>query len=234
MTIGPAKILSSFGVSCNDHLSCDEYEEANTRIFAHLAYSVAQQGCRRAVILATDTDILMLSIYHVSRIEELLGLWVEKFGIFILCHWIAQFLSSQYSIYTSSSILSTYSLTGCDSVSYIYNCGKKCALKIALDCDKILQPLAEYGMPGISTEISEAIKESALKYICALYGRKDFFGSLDELCCHLFQTKTSDIRATPSTSDAFYLHLMRSLYQILIWKRATSTRLMLPSSTDFG
>ena len=57
MTSGPATILSSFGVLCNDHLSCDEHEEADTRIFAHLAYSVAQQGCRRAVILATDTDI---------------------------------------------------------------------------------------------------------------------------------------------------------------------------------
>ena len=176
----------------------------------------------------------MFSIYHVSRIEGPLELWVQKFGIFIPCHWITQFLSSQYSIYTSSSILSTYSLTGCDSVSYIYNCGKKCALKIALDCDKILQPLAEYGMPGISTEILDAIKESALKYICALYGRKYFSGSLDELRCHLFQTKTSDIRSIPPTSDAFYLHLMRSLYQILIWKRATSTRLMLPSPTDFG
>ena len=177
MTSGPAKILSSFGILCNDHLSCDEHEESDTRIFAHLAYSVAQQGCRRAVILATDTDILMLSIYHVSRIEGFLEFWMQKFGIFIPCHWIAQFLSSQYSIYTSSSILSTYPLAGCDSVRYIYNCGKKRALKIALDCDKILQPLTEYGMPGISTEISDAIKELALKYVCALYGRKDFSGS---------------------------------------------------------
>ena len=55
------------------------------------------------------------------------------------------------------------------------------ALKVSLYCDKILQPLVEYGMSDSNTEISNAIKESARKYVCALYGRKYFSGSLDEL-----------------------------------------------------
>lgn len=234
MESGPAKMLSHFGVMSTEQLSCEEHEEADTRIFAHLAYSVEEQGCRRAVISATDTDIVMLSIYHGPKIDGLIELWIQKFDTFIPCHWIAQFISSKYSTHTSSSLLFTYSLTGCDSVSYIFNCGKKRALTISLESDKTLEPLAEYGMPGVSTEVSEAIEESARKYICALYRRKDFPGSLDELRCHLFQSKNSDIRSIPPTSNAFSLHLMRALYQILIWKRATSNRLELPPPTDFG
>lgn len=78
------------------------------------------------------------------------------------------------------------------------------------------------------------VLDSACKYICALYGKKDFPGSLDELRCHLFKTKKSDIRSLPPTSDAFRLHLRRALYQILIWKRATIPKLSLPPPTKFG
>ena len=89
-------------------------------------------------------------------------------------------------------------------------------------------------MPGSGTEISADVLEVSRKFMCSLYGKKDFTGSLDELRCHLFQTKRSDIRFLPPTTDAFYLHLKRALYQVLIWKRATSETLMLPPPTDFG
>ncbi|KAG1678545.1 hypothetical protein GQR58_013393 [Nymphon striatum] len=65
MTRGPAKLLSSVGVSDNELLSCDDHEEADTRLFAHVAYSAKEQGCRRAVISATDTDIVMLGQFHI-------------------------------------------------------------------------------------------------------------------------------------------------------------------------
>ncbi|KAG1677187.1 hypothetical protein GQR58_013983 [Nymphon striatum] len=64
MTRGPAKLLSSVGVSDNELLSFDDHEEADTRLFAHVAYSAKEQGCRRAVISATDTDIVMLGQFH--------------------------------------------------------------------------------------------------------------------------------------------------------------------------
>ena len=46
--------------------------------------------------------------------------------------------------------------------------------------------------------------------------------------------KKSDIRSLPPTSDAFYMHIERALYQILIWKNATSPTLSLPPPTEFG
>ncbi|KAG1674101.1 hypothetical protein GQR58_015236 [Nymphon striatum] len=44
----------------------------------------------------------------------------------------------------------------------------------------------------------------------------------------------SDIRSLPPTCDAFRLHLMRALYQLVIWKRAKSTTLSLPPPTEFS
>ena len=234
MTRGPAKHLSSLGITDYEQLDCDEHEEADTRIFAHINFAAMEQGCRRAIVYASDTDVLMLGIYHAPLIDGLKELWMQKPDRYIPCHWIAQVLSSRYSSSTGSAILSAYALTGCDSVSYIFNCGKKRALKVALECHDDLQAFSDYGMPGSDTKVSDAIYMSASKYMNALYGQKDFSGSLDDLRCQLFRLKKSDIRSLPPTSDAFRLHLMRALYQIIIWKRATSTTLSLPQPTDFG
>ena len=168
-------------------------------------------------------------------IHGLTELWMQKLGIFIPCHWISQHLSNRYSKSTGSAILSAYAPTGCDTVSYLFNCGKKRALKVTLDRHKILEPFTEYGMlPRLNLEVSKLILDSASKYMCALYGKKNFLGSLDEPCCYLFKTKKSDIRSLLPTSDAFRLHLKRALYKILIWKRAMIPKLSLPPPTKFG
>lgn len=72
------------------------------------------------------------------------------------------------------------------------------------------------------------------KSVLAIYGKKDFSGSLDELRCHLFQNKKGDLRSLPPTEDAFALHLTRALFQTIIWKRATLPDLGLPQYTDYG
>jgi len=194
MMTGPAKHVLNADVSDIKCLACEDHEEADTRLFAHIAFSAKEQGCGRAVIFATDTDVLMLGIFHASRIYGLLELWMQKPGTFIPCHWIAEYLGKTYSNSTSSAILSAYALTGCDTVSYLFNCGKKRALKVALECDEILQPLTEYGTPESNTELSEAILHSATKYICALYGKKGFLGPWMSYVVNCFRPKdqTSD------------------------------------------
>ena len=129
MTRGPAMMLTNHGTSELDCLGCDEHEEADTRIFAHIAYSAKEQGCKRVVIQATDTDILMMGIYHVSRVQGLEELWMQKQNVFIQCHVISRFLTSNYTNTTSSSLLSAYAITGCDTVSYIFHCGKKTCIE---------------------------------------------------------------------------------------------------------
>ncbi|KAI0207553.1 hypothetical protein LSAT2_007821 [Lamellibrachia satsuma] len=61
-------IIQGNGSQVLPDLSCESHEEADTRIFAHLAYRVQHYGYSHAVIQATDTDILVMAIYHSVRI----------------------------------------------------------------------------------------------------------------------------------------------------------------------
>ena len=62
----------------------------------------------------------------------------------------------------------------------------------------------------------------------------DFKGNLDELRAYLFVTRKGDLRSLPPTEDAFRLHVLRSLYQIAVWKQASETDPQLPNPCKFG
>lgn len=67
-------------------LSCTDYEEADTRLFAHVAFCAENYGCSQAVIQATDTDVIVMGIYHSQHIPGLNELWIQKTNV--LCHVI--------------------------------------------------------------------------------------------------------------------------------------------------
>jgi len=57
-------------------LSCEKHEEADTRMFAHIAYSVQHLHHKRAVVVATNTDVIMMCIYYITHLDGLEELWV--------------------------------------------------------------------------------------------------------------------------------------------------------------
>ena len=67
------------------NLFCDEHEESDMRIFAHLAYCVNDLGIKRIVIACTDTDIIMLSMYY-YYILPVTEIWIEKHSTFLPIH----------------------------------------------------------------------------------------------------------------------------------------------------
>ena len=99
-------MLTAEGVSELICLTCPQHEEADTRIFAHAAYSASNQGCTRVVIKATDTDTAVLGVYHSQRMPGLKELWIQKSvtaqnpdiptSVFLTCHQITDVLSSKY------------------------------------------------------------------------------------------------------------------------------------------
>ena len=68
--------------SCNvkdvPELSCRIYEEADTRVFCHLYYVAETFECHRAVLLATDTDIVVTALYYTVRVPGLQELLIHK------------------------------------------------------------------------------------------------------------------------------------------------------------
>ncbi|KAJ8399123.1 hypothetical protein AAFF_G00415020 [Aldrovandia affinis] len=132
-------------------LSCEKHEEADTRMFAHIAYSVQHLHHKRAVVVATDTDVIMMCIYYITHMDGLQEQWVKKMDIYLPAHAIADALAVKHDVEAadlSSMLLSTYILTGCDTVSYLYRRGKKRAYKTAVDHLEDLLPQCRYGDPG--------------------------------------------------------------------------------------
>ena len=226
-------------------LTCPQHEEADTRIFAHAAYSVSSQGCTRVVIKATDTDIAILGVYHSQRMPGLEQLWIQKSvtaenpdvptSVFLPCHQITDMLSSKYpEVDITSVVLTAYTITGCDTVSYPFRIGKKRALKCALENRDVLETMANYGEPDGCLQPMPEVLQSARKFYFALYGRRDYSGTLDELRCHLFITKKGDLRSLPCTEDAFTFHAQRALHQLVIYKRATQPDPLLPDALELG
>lgn len=218
-------------------LSCEKHEEADTRIFAHIAYSVQHLHHKQAVVVATDTDVIMMCIYYITHLDGLQELWVRKMNLYLPVHAIAEALAVKYHVEApdlTAMLLSIYILTGCDTVSYPYRRGKKRAYKTAVNHLTDLLPLCRYGDPEESLDIQEDVVTAARRYMVSLYDRSDFDGNLDALRAHLFANIKGDMRCLPPSEDAFQLHLRRALHQLAIWKRAHLSQATYPVATDFG
>lgn len=217
-------------------LACTEHEEADTRMFAHAAYCVQHYDCDVVVFQATDTDIFVNAMYYCTRIPTLKELWVQKDKC-IPVHEIVSALSRKYnsdSKTLSGTLLSVYVLTGCDTVSYPFNKGKKRVLTAVLDH---LEDLSVLGSMGES-ENERVLTEEMFRVVChlfsILYGREDFEGTADELRAHLYGHFKGDLRCLPPTEDALKQHALRALIQIIISKSAHLSEPEIPDPTEYG
>lgn len=222
-------------------LSCVEHEEADTRLIAHIAYCVDHLKYERAVVYATDTDIAMLCMYHFCQLEGLKELWIQGSNKFFPVHNLVKSLSEKYEQNPNEmtgTLLSTYILSGCDTVSYPYRRGKRRAAKVGLDLLGQLQHLATYDATQHTGNL-DATYNDARKYFIALYGHNDTgITCLNTLRQHIFASTKSDLRVLPPTENAFHFHVLRSLYQLTLYKQASksasSVNVALPSPSDFG
>jgi hypothetical protein len=236
----PGKTVEISKRECQEltDLSCEKHEEADSRMFAHVAYCVQEYGCDTAVIQATDTDVIVLGMYFSVRIQGLKELWIQKFDKLIPLHDIVKSLSEAINVDArtlTGVLLTTYIMSGCDTVSYPYRRGKKQALAVALTNMTRLSDLGRFAEPGTDYElVSAAVMAASRYFFAALYGRCDFSGSIDELRAHLFATSKGDLRALPPTEDAFKLHVLRSLNQIIVCKTAHMPMPNYPDPLQFG
>ena len=105
---------------------CD-HEEADTRIFLHMADCV-QHGHSRFMIRTVDTDVVVLAVAVCSKLN-VSELWVA-YGVgkgfrYLGAHEIARALGPDKSV----SLPMFHAFTGCDTVSFFRGKGKKSAWK---------------------------------------------------------------------------------------------------------
>ena len=132
---GQTIILRSGVTEAVHELSCKSHKEEDRRIFAHLAYCLQTLEQTPAIIHATDTDIIMLSCYHLLSLEGLQELWIRINNMYMPLHDLLTLLSIKYDAdykEMSGTRLATYVFNDCDTVSfpYMYRRGKKKASQI--------------------------------------------------------------------------------------------------------
>ena len=231
---GEALKITSASSSVLD-LKCEDHEEADTRLIAHLAYCVEHLGHTRAVVHANDTDIIILCMYHFCHLQQLNELWVQKNSEYLPVHKIVQLLCEKFHKEPSDlteTLLCMYVFSGCDSVSYPFRTGKRKVAKVALIFKLGLPLLTSFGAT-IPLRITPELIDESKKYFIALYGQKGA-SCLNMLRQHMFASTKSDLHSLPCTDDAYYFHVLRALYQIAVYKRAHLAQLLLPVPTNFG
>jgi hypothetical protein len=120
---GLTVLIKNTGCHELTELACTQHEEADTRMFAHLSYSITHEDCSTAVISSPDSDVFVLAMYYCTRIANLKELWIEKMGMFLPIHTIVQEYSEKLSIDAvelTGILHNVYVLTGCDTVSFIF------------------------------------------------------------------------------------------------------------------
>ena len=231
---GKAVCIGNKTVIVIPQLSCDDHEEADTRIFAHIGYGVNMFHSERAIVCANDTDIIILSMFYYNKFD-IKEMWIEKKGTFLPVHTMVEALCVSTGVSQDelvNTILCTYIISGNDHLSYPFRRGKKRAAKTAISLLGKINAFANFGDAGYTFESN--VKNSARLFFIHLYGRGDEFCSLDTLREHLFASSKSDLRSLPPTEDAFHFHFLRALYDILLYKRAHLCNLNLPPQTNFG
>ena len=129
-----------------------------------------------------------------------------------------------------SQLLAMLALTSSDSTSYPFNEGKISGLKI-------LKKHTDIGLEMLGNVEAEKdeIRVIGNKFFSLLYSSSVPM-AMNKLCYKLFSTSrsTPDIRSLPPTDEALFQHILRSHYQVLIWKSVLLKGPPVENATDWG
>ena len=207
------------------------HEEADTRIFLH-AVHCANKGHRRIMIRTVDTDVLVLAISIVARLENT-EIWIA-FGTgkhlrYIPAHEIVKELGSE----KSKALPMFHAFTGCDTVSSFAGKGKKTAFdtwKIFDDVTTVFSTLYED-----TSAFNDDCMSVLEKYVVLLYDRTSSETTVNSARKNIFTTKSRSIENIPPTRAALLQHTKRALYQGgHVWGKAHVCNPLLPSPQLYG
>ena len=198
------------------------HEEADTRIVLH-AKDAAHRGYRQVNVLCRDTDVLVLLLAHKEELCE--DIWMfsgtSRRKQYIPVHKI------QLPEEKKKSLLAFHAITGCDTTNQFAGIGKQSAWKAFEGCSlELLRHLGDEIPPNTS------VLADAEAFVCQLYSKDTGKTSINKARSSAFRKAKNKLDTLPSTQDALRLHITRSNYQTLIWKKALEPCPLLPKPEE--
>lgn len=208
-------------------------EEADTRMILHAIYA-ANNGTTNIVVNSPDTDVLVLLVHHrpVIKAQQIFMLTGREGKHSDLTRYIpVHVLFTKLTTNQLGILLPVYCLTGCDTVSAFHGHGKRKAFRIMTSKANKFQAMTDLGMGPLT----RAQKEACTQFIGLMYGQTDC-NSLNHLRVQKASHSRSKMPAKklPPTDNSFELHVLRCVFQLLIWRQAMVAMQELPDPKDYG
>ena len=188
-------------------------EEADVSIISYLFLLFNRHQLEHIQIKADDTDIFLLLLHYYWSYKPDTQITMKTFGGNVIdINATSIKLGSK-----CSQLLAMHALTSSDSTSYPFNKGKISGLKI-------LKKHTDIGLERLGNVEAEKVEIRVIgnKFFSLLYSSSVPM-AMNKLRYKLFSTSrsTPDIRSLPPTDEALFQHILRSHYQVLIWKSVT-------------
>jgi len=190
------------------------------------------------VVVANDTDVLVLLVYHIHAHSENVG------EVFMLSEVSSRKLQPKmlipiHDIVTSLGpnaaevLLAIHSMSGCDSTSSLFGHGKKSIFKKFTSTSAVMQFL---DVVSSIDAAHEDVISAGLSLLSCIYGGKptDNLNALRYAAYYdRISSSTSSVlpERLPPTRNAAKYHVLRVHLQILQWKTLMSTSAI---PTDWG
>ena len=233
------QVLSIMPIS-HDHIGrlapCN-HEEADNRMLLHAADAV-QCGFMEILLRTVDTDILILAIAFVEKLQEFQGnqtieLWVG-FGTGGHLHYIAAHdISSKLKSQVPKALPFFHAFTGCDTMSSFYGKGKKTAMDTWKSFPEVTSAFLSLG--NTPPVVDNSCMASLERFVVLLYDRASAQTAVNGARKQLFVKKGRQFDGIPPTRAALLEHSKRAVLQAgYIWGQALIPSPTMPNPQDWG
>lgn len=183
------------------------------------------KGRKLLYVVADDTDVLVLLIYHWK--QDMADIYFQseakksrKKG---LIAWKIRDLVSKTGEVVTTHLLFIHAWSGCDTTSATFGQGKTSLLKKMKESKELQQISVLMSDPDVT---AEQVAKAGIRLIVVMYGGKKQ-DSLNGLRYAKFMemvssSKSLDPQKLPPTERAAHFHSLRVHLQVLLWKKLTN------------
>ena len=202
-----------------EYLLSSTHKEADTRVCLHVL-SAIKNGCKRIIIRASDTDIVVIALYLFEQLasEGLEELFIKSKDYYIPVHEVEKVFADN----EKAMLPLLHALSGCDTTSFLFGKGKRAfmnavaEMNVATDMASVCKGLE--ASETISEDVISRTVDLATVVVTSMYCGETF-ANLDALRYYLYARRKS-LENLPPTDDALRQHVLRSLYQTRTWVQA--------------
>ncbi len=186
---------------------------------------IASAKLQYTVLIADDTDLLVLLLYHADMSAHEVFMAPEPKQSSKSDHvWCIKQFEELLGMDICQNVLFLHAVLGCNTTSRLFGIGKGLAVKKFMNDPIFIKQAEQFNQ---TDQTPESIVTASEKAIVSLYGgsKTDGLDSLHYKCfCDKVSKSTMPVEphSLPPTSAAVKYHSLRMYYQVMEWKDASN------------